>query len=78
MGIKVLVNSVPTTRVSINEQERSSVRTVNVMPETPKSTLVSLTDVDATSIINNDTVVYEASSGKFVIKVLPLIDGGTF
>ena len=41
-------------------------------------TLRELKDVDASSIDNNETVVYDEVSGKFVIKELPIINGGTF
>lgn len=40
--------------------------------------LVTLTDVDATSVDNNETLVYDEITGKFVVKVLPIINGGTF
>ena len=40
--------------------------------------LVNLTDVDATSIDNNETLVYDQGSGKFVVKELPIVNGGTF
>ena len=78
MGIKVSVNSVPKNRISINAQQTSTVRTVGIAPEVPKSTLVSLTDVDASDVNNNETVVYDEISDKFVIKELPLINGGNF
>ena len=41
-------------------------------------TLVELKDVDATDVNNNETVVYDEVSGKFVIKTIPIISGGTF
>ena len=42
-------------------------------------TLVELKDVDASAgSANNNTVVYDASSGKFKIKELPILNGGTF
>lgn len=40
--------------------------------------LVTLTDVDATSLDNNETLVYDEQTGKFVVKELPIINGGTF
>lgn len=40
--------------------------------------LRNLKDVDATSLDNNETVVYDEASGKFIIKELPIINGGTF
>lgn len=40
--------------------------------------LVNLTDVDASDVDNNETLVYDDVSGKFVVKELPIINGGTF
>jgi hypothetical protein len=40
--------------------------------------LVKLKDVDASHVANNETVVYDAQSGKFVIEALPILDGGEF
>ena len=37
-----------------------------------------LKDVDATNLNNNETVVYDEASDKFVIKELPIVNGGTF
>ena len=81
MGIKVSVNSVPKSRVSINTQQRNSVRTVFIPTgETVEKadTIVELKDVDASDVDNNETLVYDEVSGKFVVKTLPIIDGGTF
>ena len=42
-------------------------------------TLVELKDIDASGgIANNNTVVYDESSGKFKIEELPILNGGTF
>ena len=40
--------------------------------------ITELTDVDASDVDNNETLVYDEVSGKFVIKELPIIDGGIF
>lgn len=76
MGIQVTVNSVPTTRVSINNQQRETIRTVGIAPV--PSTLVNLLDVDASDADNNETLVYDEVQQKFVVKELPMVDGGTF
>jgi hypothetical protein len=75
MSIKVTVNSVPKTRVSINNQQRGIVRTIGIAPS---QTLSNLSDVDASDSDNNETLVYDSTTGKYVIKVLPLVDGGDF
>ena len=40
--------------------------------------LIELTDVDASSVDSNETLVYDETSGKFVVKEIPIINGGTF
>ena len=75
MGINVTVNSSPVNRIAINSQKRDVVRTVSIAPT---STLVGLGDVDATVLANNEVLVYDSNSGKFIIKVMPVVDGGSF
>ncbi len=77
MSIKVLVNSTPKNRVSINNQQRENIRTVGIGGSGAQY-LTQLSDVDATNSDNNETLVYDASSGKYVIKELPIVNGGTF
>lgn len=76
MSIKVSVNSAPKNRISINSQNRSTVRTIGVGASA--SLLANLTDVDASDPDNNETLVYDATSGKYVIKTLPVVNGGSF
>lgn len=76
MGFKVLVNSAPKNRVSINNQQRETVRAVNLMSQ--YNELEKLLDVDASDPDNNETLVYDQASGKYVIKTLPVVNGGTF
>lgn len=78
MGIKVLVNSVGSNRVSINNQQRKTVRTVGISATSQVDTLAELKDVDASDPDNNETLVYDASLQKYVIKTLPVIDGGSY
>lgn len=44
----------------------------------PVDTIVELKDVDASNIDNNETLVYDEGSGKFVVKEIPIINGGEF
>lgn len=81
MGVKVTVNSVPKNRISINSQQKKTVRTVNVIPPNifeQNNELRTLTDVDATDLDNNEVLVYDEATDKFVIKELPVLNGGTF
>ena len=79
MGIKVSVNSVPTTRVSINNQVRETIRTASVgVPIVNDVFLSDIKDVMAVNPANNDVLVYDANLAKYVVKTLPVADGGTF
>lgn len=77
MSTKVIVRSSSPNRVSINNQQPKSIRTVGVAAASANK-LENLTDIDASDPDNNETVVYDATSGKYVIKTLPVVDGGTF
>jgi hypothetical protein len=61
-------------RVSINNQNRDTVRTV----VTGATRLSQLTDVNISGAQNNDALVYDSASGKFVTKILPVVNGGSF
>ena len=81
MGVKVTVNSVPKNRISINNQQKKVVRTVNVIPPNAFENineLRNLTDVNAADLDNNEVLVYDEATDKFVIKELPVLNGGTF
>lgn len=78
MGVKVNVVSTPKNRISINNQQRKTIRTVGVGAINAVDELIDLKDVDATDVDNNETLVYDEVSGKFVVKVIPIINGGTF
>jgi len=73
MGTKVTVITSSKNRVSINNQQRSTIRTVGVST----NKLSGLIDVDATDPNNNETLVYDSATGKYVIKELPIVNGGT-
>ncbi len=77
MGTKVLINSTTPNRVSINNQQRSTVRTVAVA-STQVDRLSELTDVDTSDADNNEVLVYDETLNKYVIKTIPAVDGGTF
>lgn len=42
------------------------------------SSLSQLTDVDTSSPDNNEVLVYDATTNKYVIKTIPVLQGGTF
>ena len=75
MAIKATINSIPKNRVSVNKQTSDTIRAVNVGLITKLS---QLTDVTATDLTSNNTIVYDSATDKFVVSVLPKISGGTF
>lgn len=80
MGIKVSVNTSPGNRVSINNQNRDTIRSVSVglvQPVTP-TILADLTDVTVGYPANNNTLVYDSATQKYVVRELPVLNGGTF
>jgi hypothetical protein len=78
MTIKVTVVSTPKNRVSINNQKREVIRSVGISPPNAITRLQDLSDVDATDLDNDETLVYDETTGKFVVKALPGLDGGIF
>lgn len=78
MAIKVTVNSVPKNRISINTKQNDTVRAVGIAPISPETTVAGLKDVDMSDANTNETLVYDESTNKFVVKELPIVNGGTF
>lgn len=66
MDSKITVRTTPKNRITINTKGSRI------------ETLRELKDVDSTDADNNETLVYDEVSGKFVVKELPIINGGTF
>lgn len=84
MGSNITVRTTPKNRVSINTGSRNKLKVnsgvvgAGSTAESAIDTIRELKDVDASDLDSNETLVYDGSSGKFVVKELPLIDGGTF
>jgi hypothetical protein len=78
MGVKVFVNSTNTSRVSINAQKRSTVRTIALSSTSQNASFAALNDVDASDPDNNETVVYNSTTQKYEVKTLPVVDGGSY
>lgn len=74
MAVKVLVNSPPKNRISINNQNKTTIRTMGISGATSSiSAVLDLSDAD-----QNEVPVWDETAGKLVVKVLPVVDGGTF
>lgn len=67
----VVVNTAPKNRISVTKGGGAG-------GGGGSEYLTQLKDVDASDVDNNETVVYDQSAGKFVIKELPVINGGEF
>jgi hypothetical protein len=67
---KLVVTSTPKNQILIN--------TFNGTTGGGAQLLTQLRDVDASHVTDNETVVYDEHSGKFVIETLPSLDGGEF
>lgn len=79
MGIKVTLVSDQRNRIAINNQNRTNIKTIAIAPDFSAATsLGALSDVDASDPDNNETLVYDDVIGKYVVKTLPNINGGTF
>lgn len=83
MGNKITVITQSKNRISINTPQRTQLKSVNIVGasavgSTGVNRFADLTDVDASSVDNNETVVYDEVSGKFVVKEIPIINGGSF
>lgn len=79
MGITV--RTTPKSRISINNGGTKKLIVNTGGGTTPSSdidNIVELKDVDASDVDNNETLVYDDTVGKFVVKSLPNLDGGTF
>lgn len=79
--MKITVTTPPANRVSINTQQRTTVKTVGIGPGgigNGVDTLEELLDVDASGAGNNEVLVYNETTSKYEIKPIPAIDGGTF
>ena len=75
----IIVKTPPKNRISINNQQRGSVKYVSTTGGGGGvKRLVDLQDVDATHLESNETLVYDEASGKYIVKELPIINGGTF
>lgn len=68
----------PQIRVSVNNQQKKTVRTVGISATSNIDTLGELKDVDASDPDNNETLVYDSTAQKYIVKVLPVIDGGSY
>ena len=78
MPTQVRVNTPTAIRVAINKQARETIRTVQFTALADTGRLSTLIDVDATDPDNNETLVYDSNSQKYVVKTLPVLDGGSY
>jgi hypothetical protein len=65
-------------KISINNQQRTTVRSVSTSALTTVTQLSQLLDVNASDPDNNEVLVYDATTQNYIIKTLPAIDGGSY
>ena len=73
-----ITTQTPQIRVGINNQSRKSIRTVSISVLANGTKLADLGDVDASGSENNEVLVYDSALDKYVIKSLPVLDGGQY
>lgn len=73
-----ITSQTPQIRVGINNQSRKSVRSVSISVLANGTKLTDLSDVDASGSENNEVLVYDSALEKYVIKSLPVLDGGQY
>ena len=73
-----ITTQTPQIRVGINNQSRKSVRSVSISVLANGTKLTDLSDVDASGSENNEVLVYDSALEKYVIKSLPVLDGGQY
>lgn len=79
MPITAIVNLNQGTTVQLsNPKTVAAVAPLTVGPATSLSSLSQISDVDASSPDNNEVLVYDSTTNKYVIKTIPTIQGGTF
>jgi len=77
MPITAIVNTNQSTTVEL----RTNKTTVSMLPILTTADIASLSqiqDVDASDPDNNEVLVYDQTQNKYVIKTLPIVQGGTF
>lgn len=79
---KITVTTTPRNRISINTQQKGVVRVGSTGLTGAGSEVIrrlaDLEDVDASDADTNETLVYDEATGKYVVKQLPIVNGGTF
>ena len=68
---KIVVTATPKNRILINTFNGTG-------SGVGAQLLTQLKDIDASDVDNNETIVYDAASGKFKIEELPIVNGGEF
>jgi hypothetical protein len=79
MAIKATISTTTSNRIVVaNKQEQKNIRTVGLGPSSDALRLVDLNDVDVTDLSDEDTLVFDADSGKFVFQpIIPVTISST-
>lgn len=68
---KLTVSSRPKNRVNINTR-------MGIGGGSTIDTLAELRDVDASDPDTNETLVFDSTTKKYIVKTLPIVDGGSY
>lgn len=79
---KITINTTSKNRISINTKKQNIITVAGHGLTGAGSGVITqlrqLSDVDATNLVDNEVLVYDEASDKFVVENLPVINGGTF
>lgn len=79
---KITVNTTSKNSISINTKKQNIITVAGHGLTGAGSGVFTqlrrLTDVDATNLEDNNVLVYDEASDKFVVEKTPIINGGTF
>ena len=80
MSNKITVTTTPKNRISIATQlgSRNKLSISTGFVGRGATYLTELKDIDASDADNNETIVYDEASGQYVVKQIPIINGGEF
>lgn len=74
--MSITIRTAPKNRISINSKQGADIQKIAIAKGV--TSLSQLRDVDTTDADNNETLVYDELTGKYVTKTLPIVDGGNF
>jgi len=78
MSIKVTITPAPAGPSVKIKQNKSTATVLNFVPKPTIDSLSQITQIDTTGAVDGATMVYDAATDKYIIKILPNVRGGLF